>query len=92
MFDATFGKVRTVIDRTVNQEGRIPRMSEYKGHRVAVVILENSAPEIEGTISYGGGMMQRSEIDYGVPLQQSESGQYDYGSNPTTKEIMEATQ
>lgn len=81
MFDATFGSVKTVIDRTVNQEGRIPRMSEYKGHRVAVVILENSAPEIEGTISYGGGMLQQSEL---------QSGYYD--NDPSTEEIMEATQ
>lgn len=79
MFDATFDNVRTVIDRTVNQEGRIPRLSEYKGYPVAVVILENAAPKIEGTISCGGGTMQQSELHGGY-----------CDADPTTEDVMEA--
>ena len=41
MFTAKFSNVKAVIDRTVNPDGRVPRMSEYKNRRVTVVILED---------------------------------------------------
>ncbi len=62
MFQAVFDKVRAVEDRTVNLEGRIPRMSEYKGCRVAVVVLEDDPSNIGGTIVCDDGMMQQELV------------------------------
>ena len=53
MFDATFNNVKAILDRTVNLEGRIPRLSDYKGCRVAVIILEgvcNNPPSRENAL------------------------------------------
>lgn len=40
MFIATFNNAKAVFDRTVNPDGRIPRVSEFKGCRVSVVVLD----------------------------------------------------
>jgi len=54
MFDATFSNVVAALDRTVNSDGRIPRLSDYKGRRVTVVITDDSAPTIDATMTCGG--------------------------------------
>ena len=41
MFDVRISNAETVVARTVNSEGRIPRMSEHKGKQVYVVIPES---------------------------------------------------
>jgi len=76
MFKAEFDNVLAVLDRTVNSDGRVPRVSEFKNCRVAVVILADSTPDT--LVSYGGGMMQQ------------ELGG-DYKINPPTEELVELT-
>ena len=38
--EVKFSNVRAIVDRTVNPDGRIPRVSEFKGCRVSVVVLD----------------------------------------------------
>ena len=79
MFSAQFDKVDAIVARTVNREGRIPRMSEHKTKRVFVVIPECDDPQPD----MGSYQTQFTpdEIDarIGVSI-----------ADPTTEDIMEA--